>query len=271
MVALPGLCGFFGLWCLHCWVWWVEIWCWWAVGWSWDGLWVVVTVASLCHVHLHACLARFQVHQDAYRKSETIKLFHSPEMSPHNVFKPIICEHQQMVIKLFKISWIDSEVSILRMADQIYRGGVREDFAARMKITGMNTTSDWQHQILKSDDTIFEKWRHNIWKVTKVWKICNNVPSYWGQMVPGCHGGGWLQCPLPAGCFGSLTQFSCAWLISVGPGCDGWSFCGSCTFWAFLLWMIFPCFCIYQHQCSLLCYQPVALLAFAYLKILWVV
>ena len=55
MEGVPGLCWFFGMWCLHIWVWWVEVWCWLAVGWSWDFWWVVVTVSSLCRVQLLSC------------------------------------------------------------------------------------------------------------------------------------------------------------------------------------------------------------------------
>ena len=55
----------------------------------------------------------------------------------------------------------------------------------------------------------------------KVWKIRNTVPEKGDNKVPGCHGGGLVRLPLPAGRFGSLTWCSFTRLISVGPGCVG--------------------------------------------------
>ena len=43
---------------------------------------------------------------------------------------------------------------------------------------------------------------------------------------------------------GLLIASSCTWLISVGPGCVGGSLWGSCTRWAFPLWMMFPYLCL---------------------------
>ena len=110
MVALPGLCGFFGLWCLHFWVWWVDIWCWWAVGWSWDGLWVVVAVSSLCHVHLLAFPARQvqQVQQVANLKPS--KVLHRLEMSPYsaqtsNLSSVNIYQWWWKYFKIYRILW----------------------------------------------------------------------------------------------------------------------------------------------------------------------
>ena len=110
MVALPGLCGFFGLWCLHFWVWWVDIWCWWAVGWSWDGLWVVVAVSSLCHVHLLAFPARQvqQVQQVANLKPS--KVLHRLEMSPYsaqtsNLSSVNIYQWWWRYFKIYRILW----------------------------------------------------------------------------------------------------------------------------------------------------------------------
>ena len=69
----------------------------------------------------------------------------------------------------------------------------------------------------------------------KDWKTCNSVPNKRGPKVLGCHGGGWVQCPLLAGGLGSVLQSACTRLISVGPGCVGGSCWGSCTCWAYLL------------------------------------
>ena len=148
-------------------------------------------------------------------------------------------------------------------AEQVHRGGVREDFAATTS-NSVNTRR-WAHnqKVIYQKDLVSEKW----WRTGNYATLClvKGDKGQWVVMVVVGSSGFCLLAVLGPSCCPPALDWSLLVLVvlvdhSGVPVLTGHIFCK----WYFPIY-------VHQHQCLLLCYPPVALLAFTYLKILWVV